>query len=210
MAAPSSVRAARAAGRRRRGRRRLRPKLARPDNQATRGGAGALQRFRRFTPNTLDDGFPRFLRSWIHSIMSGSDLRQLVPPIAIHANKSGRQRGRGREGHNQGLDSWVAAVVAAVVGRRASAFDNAHSFVSGVNSTWVAIALPLPLPLSSQSSLLSLFSPSLPFFTLFPLNCDGSADLQFRPLRQRFPRPLPTALPSPKRPSYRERTRHQL
>ena len=101
--------AAEAAWRRGGGAAALRPKLARPDNQATRGrgGAGALQRFRRFTqlqiPTTTGLvspvppvshfpglGFIRLCPGPSDLARSASD-RQLVPPIAINANKSGRQ-----------------------------------------------------------------------------------------------------------------------
>ena len=63
-----------------------------------------------------------------------------------------------------------------------------------------------PRPSSSHLPSLS-FSPSLLFFTLIRLNCDGSTDLQCRPLRQRFTRPLPrecrsqSELPTKMRPS---------
>ena len=139
-----------------------------------------MQRFRRFTPNTLDDatgspGFPGlgFIRLCPGQNSDSSSLRSQ----STQTNRAG-----GGDRAQSRIHGWLQSSRRR---RRASAFNNAHSFVSGVNSTWDCHCIARP-----RSSLSLSLSLSLPFFTLFPLNCDGSADLQFRPFRQRFTRPL--------------------
>ena len=166
--------AAEAAWRRGGGAAALRPKLARPDNQATRGrgGAGALQRFRRFTqlqiPTTTGLVSPvppvSHPRSRIHSIMSGSvrprslGIRQTARPsdrnqrqqIGATGEDRGTEGEAGRGGHVHGFTAGRSD--RGGVGEQVGLIMPIHSFPASIQPG-IAIALPAPVFLPSPFSL---------------------------------------------------------